>query len=145
MNRTINDADDDDFELPKRGVDRRTDGRPDVRMDTRMDARMDAREDVYRDGRADDRELTLSTGTVLGLFFALALVCAVFFGFGYTTEVVAGHSGCGNGGCQHHGNRNGGRHREQADCRLPRYPGHSRIHVATRGGRGQSVCRDPGL
>lgn len=30
------------------------------------------------------RELTLGTATILGLFFALALVCAVFFGFGYS-------------------------------------------------------------
>ncbi len=33
---------------------------------------------------AHDREVTLNTGTVLALFFALALVCAVFFGFGYS-------------------------------------------------------------
>ena len=31
-----------------------------------------------------DREYTLSTGVVLALFFALALLCAVFFGFGYS-------------------------------------------------------------
>ncbi|MBS1814061.1 MAG: SPOR domain-containing protein [Acidobacteria bacterium] len=31
-----------------------------------------------------DREYTLSTGIVLGIFFALALVCSIFFGFGYT-------------------------------------------------------------
>jgi DedD protein len=31
-----------------------------------------------------DREVTLNTGTVLALFFALVLVCAVFFGFGYS-------------------------------------------------------------
>ena len=31
-----------------------------------------------------DREITLSMGTILGIFFALALVCAVFFGMGYT-------------------------------------------------------------
>jgi DedD protein len=30
------------------------------------------------------RELTLSTGTILGIFFGLALLCAVFFGFGYS-------------------------------------------------------------
>jgi DedD protein len=29
------------------------------------------------------RELTLSTGTILGIFFGLVLLCAVFFGFGY--------------------------------------------------------------
>ena len=31
-----------------------------------------------------DREVTLNTGIVLVLFFALALLCAVFFGFGYS-------------------------------------------------------------
>ncbi|MEO7027867.1 MAG: SPOR domain-containing protein [Acidobacteriaceae bacterium] len=32
---------------------------------------------------AQARELTLSTGMVLGIFFGLALLCALFFGFGY--------------------------------------------------------------
>lgn len=31
-----------------------------------------------------DREFTLGTGTVLGIFMALTLMCAIFFGFGYT-------------------------------------------------------------
>ncbi|WP_263418892.1 SPOR domain-containing protein [Terriglobus albidus] len=31
-----------------------------------------------------DREIHLSTGSVLGIFFAAALICALFFGFGYT-------------------------------------------------------------
>jgi cell division protein FtsN len=31
-----------------------------------------------------DREISLSTTTILGIFFALALLCAVFFGFGYS-------------------------------------------------------------
>lgn len=31
-----------------------------------------------------DREISLSPGLILGAFFALALVCAVFFGFGYS-------------------------------------------------------------
>jgi cell division septation protein DedD len=35
-------------------------------------------------GQERDREITLSMGTILGIFFALALVCAVFFGMGYT-------------------------------------------------------------
>src|ERR1700710_2812650 len=30
------------------------------------------------------RELTLSTPAILGIFFGLALLCAVFFGFGYS-------------------------------------------------------------
>ncbi|WP_263409986.1 SPOR domain-containing protein [Terriglobus tenax] len=31
-----------------------------------------------------EREIHLSTSSVLGIFFAAALVCALFFGFGYT-------------------------------------------------------------
>jgi DedD protein len=31
-----------------------------------------------------DREITLGTSTILGIFFVLALLCAVFFGFGYS-------------------------------------------------------------
>ncbi len=31
-----------------------------------------------------DTEITLGTGRLLGLFFGLAVVCALFFGFGYT-------------------------------------------------------------
>jgi cell division septation protein DedD len=31
----------------------------------------------------NDRELTLSTGTILGIFFGLVLLCGLFFGFGY--------------------------------------------------------------
>jgi cell division septation protein DedD len=37
----------------------------------------------YRDQR-QDREISLGTGTILAIFFALALLCAVFFGFGYS-------------------------------------------------------------
>ena len=40
--------------------------------------------DDYRDTRQDDREISLGTGTILAIFFALALVCAVFFGLGYS-------------------------------------------------------------
>ncbi|SEC17857.1 SPOR domain-containing protein [Terriglobus roseus] len=39
-----------------------------------------------------DREVTLNTGTVLALFFTLALVCAVFFGFGYSMGRKSGQS-----------------------------------------------------
>jgi DedD protein len=35
-------------------------------------------------GASGEREITLSTATILGIFFLLALICAVFFGFGYT-------------------------------------------------------------
>ena len=31
-----------------------------------------------------DREISLGTSTLLGIFFALALVCSAFFGFGYS-------------------------------------------------------------
>ena len=31
-----------------------------------------------------DREISLGTTTILGMFFALAMICAVFFGFGYS-------------------------------------------------------------
>jgi DedD protein len=31
-----------------------------------------------------EREISLGTSTILGIFFALALLCAVFFGFGYS-------------------------------------------------------------
>ena len=34
-------------------------------------------------GHQTHRELTLSTATILGIFFALALSWALFFGFGY--------------------------------------------------------------
>ena len=30
-----------------------------------------------------ERELTLSTGTILGIFLGLVLLCGLFFGFGY--------------------------------------------------------------
>lgn len=35
------------------------------------------------DLRRTERELTLSTGTLLGIFLALVLLCGAFFGFGY--------------------------------------------------------------
>jgi DedD protein len=34
-------------------------------------------------GRQNHRELTLSTGSILGIFFGLVLLCAMFFAFGY--------------------------------------------------------------
>jgi cell division septation protein DedD len=56
----------------------------------------------YRDQRSDDREISLGTGTILGIFFALALLCAIFFGFGYSmgrksaqTSTVAAETGTG--------------------------------------------------
>jgi cell division septation protein DedD len=38
----------------------------------------------YRDQKDDGREISLGTGTILAIFFALALICAVFFGLGYS-------------------------------------------------------------
>jgi cell division septation protein DedD len=38
----------------------------------------------YRDQKDDDREISLGTGTILAIFFALALICALFFGLGYS-------------------------------------------------------------
>jgi cell division septation protein DedD len=35
-------------------------------------------------GQDRDREITLSMGMILSIFFALVLVCALFFGMGYT-------------------------------------------------------------
>lgn len=52
--------------------------------------RSSAFDDEEEEGIAPDRELTLSTGTLLGLFFALVLVCGLCFGVGYT---LGAHSG----------------------------------------------------
>ncbi len=48
-------------------------------MPTRYDS-----EDDSRDSDRGDREISLDTGTVLGIFLALALVCSLFFGLGYS-------------------------------------------------------------
>lgn len=40
-------------------------------------------QDLHDSGE-HDREISLGTTTILGIFFALALLCAVFFGFGYS-------------------------------------------------------------
>lgn len=37
-----------------------------------------------RSGRGADREISLGAPAILGIFFALVLLCAGFFGFGYT-------------------------------------------------------------
>ena len=72
MNRSTDDL--DDLTLPQRPR----------RAEARADVRANAREDLRDDMAQEEREFTLSTGTVLALFFGLALVCAVFFGFGYS-------------------------------------------------------------
>jgi DedD protein len=43
-----------------------------------------------------DREISLSTTTILGIFFALAMLCAVFFGFGYSMGRKSTQSGAGS-------------------------------------------------
>lgn len=48
-------------------------------MPTRYDA-----DDEDPDSGGGDREISLGTGTVLGIFLALALVCSLFFGLGYS-------------------------------------------------------------
>ncbi len=40
--------------------------------------------DGTHDQASPDREISLGTTTVLGIFLGLALVCALFFGFGYS-------------------------------------------------------------
>jgi cell division septation protein DedD len=41
-------------------------------------------EDEDLDTDSSDREISLSPSTLLGMFFLLAIICAVFFGFGYS-------------------------------------------------------------
>ncbi len=51
-------------------------------MNSRYDRDNDLQDLHESDG--PDREISLGTATILGIFFALALLCAVFFGFGYS-------------------------------------------------------------
>jgi cell division septation protein DedD len=46
-----------------------------------MNHLLDDEDDLH--GRAEHRELTLSTSAVLAIFFGLAVLCALFLGFGY--------------------------------------------------------------
>ncbi|ADW69837.1 SPOR domain-containing protein [Granulicella tundricola] len=78
MNTLLNDRDEDIDELQHRQ------SRPDRVQD-----------------RQRDREITLGTTMVLGIFFALAVLCAAFFGFGYSTGrhsalTAAGPAGAAN-------------------------------------------------
>ena len=50
-------------------------------MNHLLDTDTDSRADSHSTG---DREISLGTPTILGIFFALALICAAFFGFGYS-------------------------------------------------------------
>ncbi len=42
------------------------------------------RDEIEDEQATGEREITLNAATILGIFFLLALICAVFFGFGYT-------------------------------------------------------------
>jgi DedD protein len=53
-----------------------------TRYETDRDLHRDL-QDLHEPG-GQDREISLGTTTILGIFFALALLCAVFFGFGYS-------------------------------------------------------------
>jgi DedD protein len=48
-------------------------------VNTRYEDDTDLHEPLQR-----DREISLGAATILGIFFVLALICAVFFGFGYS-------------------------------------------------------------
>jgi len=52
--------------------------------------------DLY-ESTEQEREISLSTTTILGIFFALALLCAVFFGFGYSMGRKSAQSAGGSG------------------------------------------------
>ncbi|MBB5319031.1 SPOR domain-containing protein [Tunturibacter empetritectus] len=51
-----------------------------------MNSRYQTDDDLQdlHDSREQDREISLGTTTILGIFFVLGLLCAVFFGFGYS-------------------------------------------------------------
>jgi len=49
-------------------------------MNPLLEPEVDRRTDDY----SQDREISLGPGTILGIFFVLALICACFFGFGYS-------------------------------------------------------------
>ena len=51
-------------------------------MNTRYETDHDLRD--LQNSEEPDREISLGATTILGIFFALALLCAVFFGFGYS-------------------------------------------------------------
>jgi DedD protein len=50
-------------------------------MNSLRDKDLDAHEESHSEA---EHEISLGTATILGIFFALALVCAGFFGFGYS-------------------------------------------------------------
>jgi DedD protein len=42
------------------------------------------RDEIEDEQASGEREISLNAATILGIFFLLALICAIFFGFGYT-------------------------------------------------------------
>ena len=50
-------------------------------MNSLLDTDLNSQDDSHSGA---DHEISLGTATILGIFFALALVCAGFFGFGYS-------------------------------------------------------------
>ena len=42
----------------------------------------------------EDTEITLGTGKMLGLFFGLVILCAVFFGMGFSMDCVPADGCC---------------------------------------------------
>ncbi len=63
-----------------------------------MDSLLHGDERLDEMSGAKDREISLGTTMILGIFFALAVLCAVFFGFGYSlgrksVVVTAGPAG----------------------------------------------------
>ncbi len=48
--------------------------------------------DTEEEEETKSSEITLSTASLLGIFFGLVLVCGVFFGFGYSTGRGTGHA-----------------------------------------------------
>ena len=63
-------------------------------MNTRYNTEHDLQDLLESDDQ--DREISLSTATILGIFFALALLCAVFFGFGYSMGRKSGQPATGS-------------------------------------------------
>jgi DedD protein len=51
-------------------------------VNTRYETDHDLRD--LQNSEEPDREISLGATTILGIFFALAMLCAVFFGFGYS-------------------------------------------------------------
>ncbi|HEY6413850.1 MAG TPA: SPOR domain-containing protein [Edaphobacter sp.] len=49
-----------------------------------MNTRYEDDTDLHGEPLQRDREISLGVATILGIFFVLALICAVFFGFGYS-------------------------------------------------------------